>query len=48
MEANGQLHFPAALSLEKKSRYPLDRRLSGPRAGLDVTEKRKKFASAGI
>jgi hypothetical protein len=28
----------------KSSRYPLDRRLGGPRTGLDVVERRKIFA----
>jgi hypothetical protein len=30
MEANGQLHTPAALPLKKQPRYPLYRGLVGP------------------
>jgi hypothetical protein len=38
---SGQLHVPVALPQGKgpPSRYPLDRRLGGPRAGLDDMEK---------
>jgi hypothetical protein len=36
---SGQLHTPAALSRGKEPRYPFDKRLVGPRAGLDYVEK---------
>jgi hypothetical protein len=37
---DGQLHAPAALHPGKgPSRYPLDRRLSGPQSRLDDMEK---------
>jgi hypothetical protein len=40
MGVSRQIHATAALSLGKKKQYPLDRRLHGPRAGLDaVMEK---------
>jgi len=39
MEASVQLHDPAALLYKKSSSYPLDRRLVGPRAGLDAVVK---------
>jgi hypothetical protein len=42
---SGQRHAPAALYLRGKySRYPLDRRLGGPRTGVD-TEARGKIIS---
>jgi len=41
MEVSGQLNAPAALLPEKEPRYPLDRRLGGPRVGLDAVVKRK-------
>jgi len=36
MEASNKLHAPVALP-----RYPLDWKLSGPRAGLDAVAKRR-------
>ena len=40
MEMSSQLNVPAALSLVKQPRCLLDRRMGGPRAGLeDVEEK---------
>jgi hypothetical protein len=41
MEVCGQLHDPAALPSGKEPRYPLDRRLIGPRrwSGRDGEEK---------
>jgi len=45
---NGQLHAPAALTPGKRPRYPLDRRLGGPRGGLHAVATRKKsLAFAG-
>jgi hypothetical protein len=41
MEVGGQLHSPAALPPEKKSRFPLDRSWMETRAGLDRVVKRK-------
>jgi hypothetical protein len=41
MEVSGQLHAPAALPQGKNPWFPLDRRLRGPRAGLDRMVKRK-------
>jgi hypothetical protein len=41
LEVRGQLHPPATLHLEMSPRYPLERRLGGPRASLDDVEKRK-------
>jgi hypothetical protein len=38
-----QLHAPPDLPLGKECRYPLDRRLSGPRGGLNAIEKTKMF-----
>jgi hypothetical protein len=35
----GQLHVPAALSLAKEHKYPLERRLVGPGASLGGIEK---------
>jgi hypothetical protein len=39
----GQLSasHPGSLPPDKTTRYPLNRRLSGPRVGLDVVEKTK-------
>jgi hypothetical protein len=48
LEVSDQLHSPAALPLWKESAYPLDRRLVGPRAGLDDVEKRKFFTLPGL
>jgi len=47
MEVNGQLHASAALSPSKNPRYPLDKRLCGLSAVLDVTAKRKNTSPAG-
>jgi hypothetical protein len=42
MRVSGQRHAPAALYPRGKDpRYPLDRRLGGPRAGLDAEARRK-------
>jgi hypothetical protein len=42
MGVSGQRHAPAALyPLGKNPRYPLNRRLGGPRAGLDAGARRK-------
>lgn len=41
IEVTAQLHCLAALALEKEPQDPLDRRLSGPRAGLDAVDWRK-------
>jgi len=41
MKVSGQLHTPAALPQGKSPWYPLDRRLGGPRTGLDVVVRRK-------
>jgi hypothetical protein len=38
IEVTAQLHCLAALALEKEPQDPLDRRLSGPRAGLDAVD----------
>jgi hypothetical protein len=38
---SGQLLAPATLPPGKSPRYPLDRRLGGPRTGLDAVEKSK-------
>jgi hypothetical protein len=38
---SGQLRASAVLPPGKDPRYPLDRRLDGPRAVLDVVEKKK-------
>jgi hypothetical protein len=40
---SGQLHAPVALSLAKIPCYALNRTLVGPRADLDVLEKRKNL-----
>jgi len=49
MEVSGQLHAPAALPQEKNPQYPLGRRLSGHRAGLEAMLGRKNpmIAPAG-
>jgi hypothetical protein len=44
MEVSGQLHALANLAPGKERRYPFDRRVDGPRAGLDATEKRKNLS----
>jgi hypothetical protein len=41
MEVSGQFHASAVLSRAKSTRYPLDARLGGPRAGLDAAASRK-------
>jgi hypothetical protein len=40
MEVSGQLHAPAALPPEKEPSVFIDKRLGGPRAGLDAVAKR--------
>jgi hypothetical protein len=40
MEVSGQLHAPAAFPPGKEPRYPLYRRLSGPRAVLDAVMRK--------
>jgi hypothetical protein len=47
MEVNGQLHAPTALPLGKSPRYPLDRKLSGPRSRSELYGEEKNLASAG-
>jgi len=39
-EVGGQPHVLVALRRGKSPTYPLDRRLSGPRVGLDAVSKR--------
>jgi hypothetical protein len=47
-EVSGQLHVPAALPPEEvASRYPLNRRVSSPRAGQDAMENIKIFTLSG-
>jgi hypothetical protein len=41
MEVGGQAYAPATLSVGKEPPVPLNGRLCGPRAALDVLEKRK-------
>jgi hypothetical protein len=41
MEVSGQFHTLATLPLGKSMWYPLDRRLGGNRASLDILTKRK-------
>jgi hypothetical protein len=48
LEVSGQLHAPVALSPRKSPQYTLDRRLDGPRAGLDDVEKRKCLTLPGL
>jgi hypothetical protein len=43
MGVSGQRHAPAALC----PRYPLDRRLVGPKAGLEAEAVEKSFGPAG-
>jgi hypothetical protein len=38
MEVSGQIHDPAALLRGKSGRYLLDRRLDGPKAGLEAVK----------
>jgi hypothetical protein len=45
---SGQLHAPATLAPGKSPRYPFNRRLGGPRAGLDDMEKWKFFTLPGL
>jgi len=40
MEMSGQLHDPAALPPGKEPLVIIDKRLGGPRAGLDAVAKR--------
>jgi hypothetical protein len=39
LQVNGQLHIPAALLWGKSHQYPFDRRLDGPRIGLEDVKK---------
>jgi len=39
MEVSGQLHTPTTLPPGKEPWYPLDRRLGGPKAVLDMVVK---------
>jgi hypothetical protein len=48
MEAGGQLHSPAALLPEKNARTHSVGGYVGPRAPLDVLEKKKSLASTGV
>jgi hypothetical protein len=48
LEVSGQLHSPTSLAPRKEPRYPLDRRLSGPKTGLDDMEKRKFLTLPGL
>jgi hypothetical protein len=41
MELSGQFHTPAAFPKGKSPCYPLDRKLGGPRTGLDAVVERK-------
>jgi len=41
MDVSSQLHAQAILTPQKDPWYPLNRSLGGPRAGLNVLEKRK-------
>jgi hypothetical protein len=43
MKVSGQLHALVGFS----PRYPLNRRLGGPKAGLDMAKKRKILAPTG-
>jgi hypothetical protein len=43
-----ELHAPAAVPSRKRSRYPLDMRLVGPRIGLEDVESRKILPVPGI
>jgi hypothetical protein len=46
---SGQLHAPSAFPRVKEPpRYPLERRLGGPRAGLDDVERRKFLTLPGL
>jgi hypothetical protein len=47
MEVSAQFNAPAALLRRKEPRYPLDRKLGAPRAGLDAVEKRKMYLPPG-
>jgi len=46
MEASVQLHALTALPQGKSPKYLLDRRLDGPRGGLDMAVKRRNPFSA--
>jgi hypothetical protein len=46
MEVIGQLKAPAALTMRKIPQHPLDRRMHGPRSGLEVVAKRKIITSS--
>jgi len=48
MDVNGQCHTVAALSSETKFRYHCIGDWLGPRANLDILEKRELFRPAGI
>jgi hypothetical protein len=45
---NIQLHTKAPLLLRKEPRYPLNLKLSGPRADLDVLERKNILCPARI
>jgi hypothetical protein len=45
---SGSLHAPAAFSPRKELQYPLDRRLVGPKAGVDFVAKKKHPALPGM
>jgi len=44
MGMSGQFHIAVTSSVDNKPRYPLRRRLGGPRACLDKVAKRKTAA----
>jgi hypothetical protein len=47
MDGSGQLHAPAALTPGKSPRYPLDRRLGGPRSRSGRYGEEKNLALPG-
>jgi hypothetical protein len=48
MEMSGQFYAPAALTPGKEPRYPLDRRLDGPRSRYGRCGEQKNIAPAEI